>query len=110
MFRDHEKIFNVVWAGNRRLDANGKLGALPSTVDLATASYGNSQGSVELATLWTDPEFNPDESAFYYVRVLEIATPRHSLYDAVALQQPHNDGQAATLQERAYTSAIWYTP
>ena len=110
---EHEKIFNVVWSGERSLDAQGRLSALPSTVDVTTGRYTNTQGSAELSTLWIDPEFNAADKAFYYVRVLQIATPRHSLYDAIALQKPHDGGipkKAPTLQERAYTSAIWYSP
>ena len=81
-----------------------------NTVDLKTARWSNSIGDPQLATVWTDPEFDPNVSAFYYVRVLQIPTPRHSLYDAVALDIPHPEGHPPTIQERAYTSPIWYTP
>lgn len=107
----HEKIFNVAWSGNRRLGADGKLPAVGNTVDLRTARYSNSIGAPELVTAWRDPEFSPDQSAFYYIRVLEIPTPRHQLFDAIALgMDPAKTGQPLTLQERAWSSPIWYRP
>ncbi len=105
-----EKVFDVAWSGERVLGPNGKLPPVGDTVDRATAVYSNSIGSPELATVWTDPEFNPDSRAFYYVRVLQIPTPRNSLYDSVALGQPPPEGYAEVIQERAYSSPIWYTP
>ncbi len=108
--KQREKVFNVAWSDGRKLDARGKLPAVGNTVDLSVPSYTNTIGAAELSTLWTDPTFNPDQRAFYYLRVLQIPTPRHSTYDAVALQiQPPEEGPA-TIQERAYTSPIWYTP
>ncbi len=105
-----EKVFNVVWSDNRKLDNNGKLASVGDTVNREDASYENSIGSTELSTIWKDPEFNKTQRAFYYVRVLQIPTPRHSLYDAIALQiEAPNEGPDV-IQERAYTSAIWYTP
>ena len=71
-----EKIYNVVWSGDRRVDAKGKLAAIGSTVDVETASYENSIGAVSLQTIWTDPAFDGEQEAFYYARVLEIPTPR----------------------------------
>ncbi len=107
----HEKVFDVVWAGDRVKNAEGKVPAVGNTVDLETARYENSIGAVELSTLWSDPEFDAALSAFYYVRVLEIPTPRHTLFDAVALGQSFTEmGKPATIQERAYTSPIWYEP
>jgi hypothetical protein len=79
-------------------------------VDLKTAKYTNTIGAAELATAWTDPEFDPKQRAFYYARVLEIPTPRWSTYDAAALGMPIPKGLPATIQERAWTSPIWYTP
>ena len=106
----HERVFNVAWSDDRQLDASGKLAAVGNTVDLGTTHYDNSIGAQQLSALWTDPDFNPQQRTFYYVRVLQIPTPRHSLYDAVALQiEPPQEGPA-TIQERAYTSPIWYTP
>src|SRR6185436_11302392 len=107
----HEHIYDVVWSGNRKVDANGKLPAVGNTVDLKFPNYTNTIGSTQLAAVWTDPDFNPSQNAFYYVRILEIPTPRHSTYDAVALGiDVKETKQAATIQERAYSSPIWYTP
>lgn len=107
----HEHIYNVAWSGNRKLDPSGKLPAVGNTVDEKTASYTNTIGAVQLSTVWKDPGFNPRQLAFYYVRVLEIPTPRHSLYEAVALGIPVSDThEPASIQERAYSSPIWYTP
>lgn len=107
----HERVFDAVWAGDRRPDARGILPAVGNTVDLSSATYTNSIGAAQLAVVWTDPEFDPELPAFYYVRVLEIPTPRHQVYDAVALgMDAAETGYATTLQERAYSSPIWYTP
>ena len=113
----HEKVYNIGWAGTdsdgnkRKLDDNGTLPAIGSTVDTTTARYSNTIGEAQLAAWWQDPGFDPTESAFYYARVIEIPTPRHSLYDALALGiEWQETGQAPSLQERAYTSPIWYTP
>ncbi|MBZ5694813.1 MAG: DUF3604 domain-containing protein [Acidobacteriia bacterium] len=107
----HEHVYNAAWAGERKLNSEGKLPAVGNTVDVRTATYSNTIGTAQLATVWTDPDFNPAQRTFYYVRVLEIPTPRHSTYDAVALgidvKETH---QPATIQERAYSSPIWYTP
>ncbi len=105
-----EKIFNVAASDDRKPDRHGKLPAVGNSVDLASAEYSNSIGSAHLQTVWTDPEFNPEQAAFYYARVLQIPTPRHSLYDSIALQQAHPEGIPSTIQERAYTSPVWYKP
>jgi len=105
-----EKVFDVAWSDGRELDANGKLPKVGNTVDLSTGRYSNSIGSAALSTLWQDPDFDPKLDAFYYVRVLQIPTPRHSLYDAIALQSDIPTEGPATIQERAYTSPIWYQP
>jgi len=106
-----EKIHDVAWAGKRKPDpATGKVPPIGHTVDLVKATYKNSIGAVELKTLWTDPEFEPGLDAFYYARVLEIPTPRWSTIQAVKLGVVPPDGVAATIQERAWTSPIWYTP
>jgi Protein of unknown function (DUF3604) len=106
----HERIFDVAWSDARTPDADGAVPAVGNTVDTATASYQNSIGVPTLQALWQDPAFNPAQAAFYYARVLEIPTPRHSLYDAVALGQSSIERWPASLQERAYTSPIWYQP
>jgi hypothetical protein len=110
----HEKVYTVAWSGDRKLDANGTLPAVGNTVDLTTAKYANTIGAPELAVVWEDPDFDPAQRAFYYVRVLEIPTPRQQVYDAVALgltpDQIRDIGEPPSIQERAYSSPIWYTP
>lgn len=105
-----EKVFNVAWSGDRAPDANGKLPAVGNTVDLDTGEVENSIGAPQLSAVWQDPEFNANDNAFYYVRVLQIPTARHSLLDARALGLEHAGDHPDTIQERAYTSAIWYKP
>jgi Protein of unknown function (DUF3604) len=107
----HEKIYDIAWSGNRKAGANGKLPAVGNTVDAATATFRNDIGAVELATVWKDPDFDARLRAFYYVRVLEIPTPRQSTYDAVALGiDPAQTKAPIWIQERAWSSPIWYTP
>lgn len=109
--QSHERIYDVAWAGDRTIGADGKLPPIANTVDLSTGFYDNATGAAQLTTVWEDPDFDSDQLAFYYVRVLEIPTPRHSLYDALALGIDVSETEhAATLQERAYSSPIWYTP
>jgi hypothetical protein len=106
-----EKIFDVVWSGDRKLNKwTGRVPALQSTVDIENATYTNSVGSVELKTVWTDPEFDPSLHAFYYARVLEIQTPRWTTIQAHKLGMAPPDVVPATVQERAWSSPIWYTP
>ena len=106
-----EKVFDVVWSGKRKKGANGKVPAVGNTVNLETGAYTNTIGTAQLAATWTDPEFDPTQRAFYYARVLQIPTPRYSLFDAIALQMDVKEtGHPATIQERAYSSPIWYTP
>jgi hypothetical protein len=108
--QQHEQVYNVAWSDARELGADGKLPAVGNTVNLETGAYTNSIGSTQFTTVWTDPDFYVEQRAFYYVRVLQIPTPRHSLYDAIALQSEVPAEGPATIQERAYTSPIWYTP
>jgi hypothetical protein len=106
----HEKVYNVVWSDGRKLDDNGKLPAVGNTVDVAHATWANTIGSAQLINVWTDPDFDPAESAFYYARVLEIPTPPWYLYDAFRYGIPIPEGAPTSQQERAYTSPIWFTP
>jgi uncharacterized protein DUF3604 len=106
----HEKVYDVVWSGHRKPDANGKLPPVGNTVDEASATWTNTIGRGEMGTIWTDPEFDPTQSAFYYARVLEIPTPRWILYDALRFGSVIPEDAVTVLQERAYTSPIWYTP
>ncbi len=106
-----EKVYNVGWSGDRVLDDTTQaLPPLVSTVNVSTATYDNSQGAQQLTGLWVDPEFNADEAAVYYARVIEIPTPRWTTYDAVRFGVALPTDVPATIQERAYTSPIWYTP
>ena len=106
----HERVFDVAWSGERQPGADGKLPPVGNTVDLDTARYANSIGAATLSTVWEDPSFEAGQQAFYYVRVIEIPTPRHTLYDALALDRDAPDYGPSTIQERAYTSPIWYRP
>jgi hypothetical protein len=106
----HEKIVDVVWSGDRMPGEDGKLPPVGNTVDLTTAKYTNTIGVPQLMGSWTDDDFDPAQHAFYYVRVLEIPTPRWSTYDAVRNGLPLLEDVPATIQERAWTSPIWYTP
>ena len=106
----HEKVIDVVWSGDRKPGRDGKVPAVGNTVDVDDASYTNSIGDALLTGYWTDPNFDPKQRAFYYVRVLEIPTPRWTAYDAKLLGAEMPEGTRMQLQERAYTSPIWYTP
>jgi hypothetical protein len=108
--KQHEKIFDVAWSGDRKIGADGNLPPVGNTVDVKTATYTNSIGAAQLSASWTDPEFKPGEQAFYYARVLEIPTPRWNTYDAVRTGLPPLTTVPATLQERAWSSPIWYKP
>ena len=108
--KQHEKIFDVAWSGDRKIGKNGKLPPVGNSVDLKTATYTDKIGAAQLATGWTDPEFKPDQRAFYYARVLEIPTPRWNTYDAARLNMAPLTKVPATIQERAWSSPIWYTP
>ena len=106
----HEKVYDVVWSGDRKPDAKGKLPSVGDTVDVPSATYTNTIGATELIKVWKDPAFDASQRAFYYVRVLEIPTPRWTAYDAkyFGIQMPPE--VTMKLQERAYTSPIWYAP
>jgi hypothetical protein len=107
----HEKVYDVAWSGDRKPDQKtGKVPAVGNTVDVADASWTNTIGAPELIAVWKDPDFDPKLRAFYYGRVIEIPTPRWTAYDAkrFGIQMPAD--VPMTVQERAYTSPIWYTP
>jgi hypothetical protein len=107
----HEQVYPVAWSDERPLADNGFPTPVGNTVDLATGKVDHTIGSPELSTVWTDPDFKPAQKAAYYVRVIQIPTARHSLYSTNALGLPVTaSGQPVTIQERAYSSAIWYTP
>ena len=106
-----EKIYNVAWSGDRKPDPKtAKLPPVGNTVNVAEATYTNNIGSTQLSAVWTDPDFDPSQHAMYYARVIEIPTPRWSTYDAKTLGVPVPKEVEPTIQERAWTSPIWYTP
>ncbi|MFT4769786.1 MAG: hypothetical protein ACI8RN_002940 [Glaciecola sp.] len=105
-----EQIYNVAWSDDRETDAAGNLPAVGSTVDLSVPTWSNSIGASELVTVWSDPDFEASEAAFYYLRVLEIPTPRWTAYDAIRFGVEAPEGVTLITQERAYSSPIWYTP
>jgi hypothetical protein len=109
--QQHEQVYDVAWGDDRVIDPeSGKLPPVGNTVDASTATYSNSIGNAELFTVWTDPDFDATQHAFYYLRVLEIPTPRWSTRDAVALGIEIPQGLPVSIQERAWSSPIWYTP
>ena len=106
----YEEVIDVVWSGNRVKNTDGKVPTVGNTVDLKTALYQNSIGEAELMGSWTDQYFNAQQHAFYYARVIEIPTPRWSTYDAVANDLPLLEDVPSVIQERAWSSPIWYQP
>jgi len=108
--KTHEKVYDVVWSGDREPGSDGKLPPVGNTVNARTASFTNTIGASELGTVWTDPDFNTIQKAFYYARVIEIPTPRWSTIEAFRFGIPIPEGAPVSTQERAYTSPIWYTP
>jgi hypothetical protein len=107
----HERVYDIAVSDDREIGADGRARQpVGNTVDIDNATYTNTIGDAFMAAYWEDPEFDPDESAFYYVRVLEIPTPRWTTYDAAFFDVERPDNVPATIQERAYTSPIWYTP
>ena len=105
-----ETVYDVAWSGDRVQDGNGKVPAVGNTVDVENATWTNTIGAPELITVWKDPDFDPEFGAFYYVRVIEIPTPRWTAYDANRFGINMPEGVPMPTQERAYTSPIWYTP
>ncbi len=108
--KTHEKVYDVAWSGDRKPDGKGKLPAVGNTVDVKNANWTNTIGAAELGTVWTDPDFDPKQRAFYYTRVLEIPTPPWYLYDAFRLGTKIPKDAPTSQQERGYTTPIWYTP
>jgi len=108
----HEKVYDVAWgdAARRKPAKNGKLPPVGNTVNVDEATYANTIGDPDLTAVWKDPDFDPEERAFYYVRVVEIPTPRWTAYDAKRFGVEMPEEVPMTTTERAYTSPIWYTP
>jgi hypothetical protein len=105
-----EKVYDVAWSGDRKPGADGKVPPVGTSVDVANATWTNTIGAPELIAAWTDPDFDPAQRAFYYGRVLEIPTPRWTAYDAKYFNVKMGPEVTMQMQERAYTSPIWYTP
>ena len=109
--KTYERIYDVAVSGGRKIDRDGRCKtSVGSTVDVANASYTNAIGETFLQASWKDPDFDPKQRAFYYVRVIEIPTPRWTAFDAKHYGIDMPKGTAMQLQERAFTSPIWYTP
>jgi hypothetical protein len=106
----HEKVYDVAWSGDRKPDEDGKVPPVGNTVDVARATYTNTLGAAELIAVWKDPDFDPNERAFYYGRMLEIPTPRWTAHDAKYYGTRLPPEVPTTTTERAYTSPVWYTP
>jgi len=105
-----EKVYDVVWSGDRMMDSDGKLPSVGNSINMQDATWSNDIGATELRQVWTDPDFDPLEEAFYYVRVLEIPTPRWTLYDVIRFGAVVGEDIPLIGQQRAYTSPIWYSP
>jgi hypothetical protein len=105
-----EKVYDVVWAGQRELNNAGKLPAIENTVDVEQATWSNNKGASELVTFWQDPDFSAQQRAFYYARLLEVPTPRWTAYDQKRFGIKMDDEVPMVIQERAYGSPIWYVP
>jgi len=105
-----EKVYDVVWSGDRAPDAAGKVPAVGNTVNTDDCTYENTIGSAELMAVWSDPTFDPAQRAFYYVRMLEIPTPRWTAWDKLRFGSELGPEVPLTIQQRAYSSPIWYTP
>jgi hypothetical protein len=108
--KTYEKVYDVAWSGERQPGKDGKLPPVGNTVDVNNATWSNTIGTTELITVWFDPDFDPDQNAFYYARVIEIPTPRWTAYEAKRFNLKMPDKVPMVIQERAYTSPIWYTP
>lgn len=105
-----DQVYDVAWSGDRVPGPDGRVPDVGNTVNAAEASYTNNIGPPILAAFWEDPDFDPTERAFYYVRVIEIPTPRWTTFDAKFFGVDIPEGAESWTTERAYTSPIWYTP
>ena len=108
--KSFEKVYDVAWSPGRSRDASGRLQPVGNTVDAGTATYTNSIGAAEIVGSWSDPDFDPGQRALYYARVIEIPTPRWATYLSAKTGIPLDAGTSPWLQERAWTSPVYYTP
>jgi hypothetical protein len=106
-----EKVYDVAVVGSPAVDEEGRPLTLVTDEELTARGYQDAFGAPAMHAFWEDPAFDPNARAFYYLRVLQVPTARHTLYDAVAIgMDPSESGEPPTIQERAYSSPIWYTP
>ena len=103
-------MYDIAWSGDRQPGPDGTVPAVGDTVNRTLATYENTIGAASLETVWSDPDFDASQAAFYYVRTLEIPTPRHALMDAVSLGPGEPKLVTSVIQERAYTSPVYYRP
>jgi hypothetical protein len=109
--KTQERIFDVAVSGNRKIGPDGRCKtSVGSTVDVANATYTNTIGAAKLTAYWKDPSFNANENAFYYIRVIQIPSPRWTAYDCKRYGIKMSKDVPMTVTDRAYTSPIWYTP
>jgi hypothetical protein len=106
-----ERIYDVAVSGDRKIGVDGRVRTpVGNTVNIETATFNNAIGAPLLSAFWRDPDFDPSQRAFYYVRALEIPTPRWTTYDSVFFKVPLPERVPATVQDRAYSSPVWYSP
>ena len=105
-----ERVYDVALSDGRKVQEDGHVLEVGNTVDVKNATYANTIGAAELGTLWKDQDFDPEQQAFYYARVLEIPTPRWTTYDAAAFEIPRPVHVPETVQQRVYSSPVWYEP
>ena len=105
-----ERVYDVALSDGRRVGEAGQVLEVGSTVDIQSATYADTIGAAELGTVWTDRDFDLERQAFYYARVLEIPTPRWTTHDAAAFEIPPPDNVPRTVQQRVYSSPVWYEP
>jgi hypothetical protein len=107
----HERVYDVAVSGDRKIEADGRCRTfVGKSWDLGDATYKNSIGAPQLVAFWSDPAFDPNQGAFYYGRVIEIPTPRWTTYDLARFGIDMAEGTPHTVEERAYTSPVWYAP
>ena len=106
----HEHVYDVACADNMEIDSNNRCLDNGARVDLGDCSISPNLGSTELKARWIDPDYEPTQHAFYYVRVIENPTCRWSTWDAIRAGTPLNPDMHASIQDRAWTSPIWYNP
>lgn len=105
-----ERVYDVALSDGRKVGEAGQVLEVGNTVDIQSAAYANTIGAAELGTVWTDRDFDPEQQAFYYARVLEIPTPRWTTHDAAAFGIPPPDNVPGSVQQRVYSSPVWYEP